>query len=110
MKIRKYMSIKNTIINFVKKLFHIHRHQDITEIGYTYCKDCGSPFSSIGEAQYIMLRKKETRRLNELLTERKTHRRVKRVDGTEPRGLTDMEEEEFQRLQARHFQPRMKNQ
>ena len=88
-------------MNFFKRLSH--KHTDITDIGYTYCSTCGSPFSSLAEAQYIMKRKHETRRLNELLSKRKLPRGLKYADGHIPPGLTDEEEVEFQILRTNHF-------
>jgi len=94
----------------ISNLFKLHKHEDIKDHGYVYCKTCGSPFTSLSEAITIMNSKKQTRRLNILLNKRKHFGqgiRVKsKTDHTrlpDPPGLTDAEETEYQILMARKF-------
>lgn len=80
-----------------------HNHKYVIDMGYTYCGECGSPFSSLSEAERIMDSKHKTKRLNELLSKRKLPQGFRRINGTEPKGLTTEEEIEFQILQEEHF-------
>lgn len=92
-----------------------HNHTDVVDMGYTYCSECGSPFSSVYEAKKIMESKRKTHRLNELMGKQKPRKGVvigMRRDGTcansvkiRP-GLTDVEQLELEMLTIEHFDGR----
>ena len=45
-------------------------HSDITERRVTYCKGCGSPFTSVGEALRVIAGKKKTDMQNKILSQK----------------------------------------